>query len=153
MSDVVVLPIWKNAVNNFIIKGSKPGDLISKSWLMREFGIEEPKTMSELQKAQLKFMGCMNKFQTELLEEHQIALKTVQGVGYEVVAPEDQTRFGLVAGVRAIAKAITATERTVANVKVDSLTDAQRQEHSDGLAKVANMQSMFSRRRLLGRLK
>jgi len=87
------------------------------------------------------------------LEEHQIALKTVQGVGYEVVAPEDQTRFGLVAGVRAIAKAITATERTVANVKVDSLTDAQRQEHSDGLAKVANMQSMFSRRRLLGRLK
>lgn len=151
MSELSKFPLWKQAIENFLKLNLKPGDVISKNWLMTEFGIPKPVTAEDLQAASLEFMKAMNAFRETLLEEHLIDLKSVHGQGYQVVPPHQQTRLALTSRLRNVASELNKMHRSIAFVDLSKLNDAERKENADGLAKAAAIKSMFSRRQLLGR--
>lgn len=148
---VEILPLWRNALANFIATDPKPGDVIKRTWLMEQFGIEKPITAEEQQSAQLQFLHDFLEFKEALLEEHKMELRSIIGVGFEVIHPREQTRFALERGTKAIGKEIRKMAKSVAHVNTAALSEAELRERTDGLAKISGMQAIFSRRKFLGR--
>lgn len=146
-----ILPLWRQAINNFFTIDHHPGAVIRREWFEQEFGIEKPVTADDKTKSDLEFLKSICEFRRELLEVHMIDLKAVQGVGYEVIHPRDQTKHALRVRTQRIAGELRKMGRSIAYVDVNKLTDSERREQSDGLAKAASLRSMFSRRILLGR--
>lgn len=146
-----ILPLWKNALNNFINSNFKYEDIISKQWFMKEFGISEPVTAEEQRKASLEFVKCMEAFREVLLCEHMIELTSVIGEGYKLVHPRDQTSLALKTRTKNISKEIRKMGQSITCVNTSMLTEAERKSHTDGMAKASMLASMFDRRKLLGR--
>lgn len=146
-----ILPLWKEALKNFIATGPKPGDVVRRDWLMEQFGIEKPVTAEEQQAAQLHFLQEFLEFKNALLVEYRIDLRSVFGVGFEVIPPSEQTRHAIETGTKRIGREIGRMARSIIYTNTAALNEAEMKERTDGLAKVSAMQSMFSRRKLLGR--
>ena len=49
---MMLFPQWKQAVQNFIDEGFKPGDVVTKEWLYENFGLEIPTPETTTQKYQ-----------------------------------------------------------------------------------------------------
>lgn len=147
-----ILPLWKEALKNLMATSPKPGDVIRQDWLRQQFGIEKPVTAEDQVRASFEYLQMSCEFRSALLEDHCIALKTIPGVGFEIIAPNFQTRWALENGAQRISREISKMARNVAFVDVASLNEGERREHTDGMAKVSTIRGMFNRRKLLGRL-
>ena len=74
---MMLFPQWKQAVQNFIEEGFKPGDVVTKEWLYKSFGIEMPTPEMPTQKyqqTQLIYMTMIENFKEMLLTDHKILL-------------------------------------------------------------------------------
>lgn len=133
-------PAWKEAVTAFIREGFKPSEPVLHSWFFGAFGIIEPDkcgSVNEAQRAQLAYLGNMEALKKELLEEHQIALRSVRGVGYEIVPPTEQTQWAQQEIKAELGKAVRTGRARLINVQLDMLTDEQKKENMDAQAKLS----------------
>lgn len=147
--EVRLSPPWKHALATLLDRGLTNGQVITKAELCELFGLREPATIDEYERFQFGFMRQFDDLRSELLEEHRIALRTMHGESsYEVVPPAQQTDLAMAEGMRELRRSMRKMARTVAFVRQEELTDAQRKANSDAQAKVAMLASMVRRPRL-----
>lgn len=139
---IVIEPLWKNAFRALTEQELLPGKVIPRKKLEELFELKEPTTVEQYKQNQLLFLSEMDRLKDALLTQAQVALRAVPGEGYEVVRPEDQTKYGINQGMKRIAKDIRWMAKTVANVDTSKLTTDQRKENADGLARIAMLSSM-----------
>lgn len=147
MDEPKLLPEWRQAVKDYLAAGFKPGDVISRSWFERHFDMPEldsdqPLTVSEFQDRQFKWLQNIEAFRAELLEEHQICLANVHGTGYRVVPPGEQTGLAQDKFESEARKAYKRAAKTLRHVRMSELTDDQRKENMDAVAKLSMLRGM-----------
>jgi len=135
-------PPWRQALVDVVAAGIKPGDVLRKDWLLERFGINEPRTVAEAQQHHLQWLQAFSNFRDELLQKHRVMLRNVTGVGYEVIAPENQTKRALQDRGREVGLALQRMTAELTCIDADALTDEQRRENSDALAKVGALIAM-----------
>lgn len=136
-------PAWRQAVTTFFLGEFKPDHVLTFDWLYENFAIERPTLQTPLgaaQKAELAFLGQFKNFEDCLLREHTVALSNVRGVGYRIVAPEQQSAWAERNGIAELRKAARKLGDRLVYVDIKRLSDPQRRENADALARF----SMFT---------
>lgn len=146
---VFILPIWRHSANLVAQNGFPPGHVLTYEWLYDSFQIEMPTddmAAASADDLRWKFLSDFKNFERELLEIHLIAIRNVKGIGYEIVAPQDQTQWGFDSGIEGIKKAMHKAVTRVSYVDLDKLTPDQRKENADTKAKLAQIASFHKER-------
>jgi hypothetical protein len=144
-ANVTQLPAWKEAVSNFDFDY---GDVISKEWLYESFGLEKPTAFTpndKVKQIELAFLSNFKKLEEYLLEERQMALKTLRSVGYEIIQPNEQTQWALFNGMADMKKALKTMYRRNVNVNHNLLNAEDKKKNSDALARTAMLKTMVDR--------
>jgi hypothetical protein len=141
-------PFWRLAVKNFLDGGFAPGDIVSFEWLYGQFEIVRPAPdtpLAQAQKAELAFLSAFQSFQEALLADHQIALDSVKGVGYQIIPPARQTAWAEDRGDTELKKALRKRRDRLVNVNMTSLTQGERRQNADALARLGALAGMAQR--------
>ncbi len=141
-------PRWKEALKLFHAAGFKPGDVVTHEWLYDAFAVDRPgptTPYADAQKATLAYLGQFKPFQDSLLSDCNIDLATVPGVGYKITPPAEQTGDAYRDGMNDIRKGMRKMGRRLVHVDTTALTDEQRRENANALAKLSMLQTMRSR--------
>lgn len=149
MSDGVVTlhPRWKQAVEDFLAAGFQPGDVIPHAWLADHFGmplLNDAATMtpSEYRDRQFLWLAHIEAVKAELLEQHQILLRSVYGEGYRWIPSGEQTGVAVEEFEREARRAYRKAGQRLTHVRVAELTDGQRQENLDAIGRLSMLQGM-----------
>jgi hypothetical protein len=139
-------PAWRQAEVDLIAQGVTYGSLISDDWLRAAFGIKEPTTIAEAQRNDLVMLRQTECLRESLLETRNMMLRRVQGLGYTVVLPEQQTKLAMQDRTREVKNALRKLAREIAHVDHSKLTDAQRKENTDAQAKLGALRGLVRKR-------
>lgn len=140
MSDVTLHPIWKQAAEDFVSARFTDGDVIPREWFEEHFNMNAAKGSMKLdayQTRQLVWLENIESLRRLLLDDHSIYLENVFGAGYRIVPPGEQTGATRARFEREVRKEFRRAARGLKNVRHDQLTDAQRQENLDAIAKLS----------------
>jgi hypothetical protein len=142
-------PAWRQVEADLMARGMKDGETIPMDLLRAGFGVEDPRTMTdgiEVLRQQALFNFSLGELKASLLENHRIQLRLVEGVGYMVVPPSEQTRLTMKDRGSEIMNALTKAEREVTYIREDELTDEQRKENADARARMGQLRSLVRKR-------
>ena len=145
MTDVKLYPAWRQVETDLLAAGLRDGETIPMDYLRAGFGVQDPRTMTdgaEVLRQQALFNFALGELSASLLENHCIKLRLVECVGYMVVPPADQTRLAMKDRGAEMVNALAKAEREVKYVRTDALTDAERKENADALARLVQVRSM-----------
>lgn len=140
-----LFPAWRQAEADLIAQGVTFGGLITDEWLREAFGVKEPKTIADSQRNDLVMLRQTECLRESLLENRNMMLRRVQGVGYTVVMPQQQTKLAVEGRTKEVKSALRKMAREISHVEVAALDDAQRKENVDAQAKLGQLRSMFRR--------
>lgn len=151
--EVTLYPAWKQAVEDFLSAGFKPGDVIPHEWLAQHFGMPplaetSRLTAAQFQDRQFAWLANMEALKSELLEVHQIFLLSVQGEGWRWIPPHEQTKVAMKRFEREARKVFRQAGNRLSNVQQDALDDRQRKENVDAIARLSMLQGMHRRNRI-----
>lgn len=152
MSEALELKAWppyKQAIRDFLVE-FKYGDLVPHVWLESHFGmptIEDGArlTAEAFRDRQFAWLASVEAFKCELLRDHQVHLQSVRGEGYRWVPPAEQTSVATKDFERDSRKAFRSVGQRLKNIRVSELTDDQRRENMDAVAKVSALKGMTRR--------
>ena len=147
---MMLFPQWKQAVQDFIEEGFKPGDVVTKDWLYKSFGIEMPTPdmpTQKFQQIQLIYLTMIENFKEMLLTDHKILLVNKRGVGYTYVEPEHQASVSEHHMHAELKKALDRGATRLQNTDIQALDDEQRKQHADAMARTAMLGSMMKKKR------
>ncbi len=144
--EVNLFPRWRQAVRDFLDTFNY-GDLVSHDWLEEHFGmpkIADAKrlTQAEFRDRQFDWLANVEAFKAALLHEHQVLLQSVRGEGYRWAPPGEQTAIASKEFERDVKRGFRLAGQRLKNIRADVLTDDQRREHRDAVAKVAALRGM-----------
>jgi hypothetical protein len=145
---VSVLPQWESCVSEFLREGFGPGAVVPHEWFYAKLNLSKsgPRTpLEQAQRTQFLYWDEMDKVRQVLLEEHCIAINSRPGVGYEVVPPGEQSGWATKHMTRQFGKEFRLCRDRIVYTNVDALTDGERKDRSDQLAKLAQLQTMTKR--------
>lgn len=141
MSEVKLFPAWKQAVQDFLAE-FKYGDIVSHDWLVARFGLPLPDdhmSAAAFQARQFEWLSSIEGFKTTLLNDHQVLLQSVRGEGYRWVPPAEQTKAATRDFERDATKAFRNAGTRLRHVRLGELSDDQRRENVDALAKLSHL--------------
>ncbi len=149
---VTLHPAWKQAVQDFLQAGFKPGDVISHAWLAEHFGLPMMDdaarlTAGEYRDRQFLWLAHIEAVKTELLQQHQILLRSVFGEGYRWVPPGEQTGVAVEEFEREARRAYRKAGQRLTHLRAGELTDTQRQENLDAVGRLSMLQGMHKKLR------
>lgn len=149
MSEVTALPIWKQAVRDFLQEFAY-GDLVPLDWLEGRFGLpslsdSQRMTPEQYRERQFEWLGNIEAFKDCLLKEHQACLQSVRGRGYRWVPPSEQTGFAVREFERDARRVFRQTGNKLRNLRHTELTDEQRRANMDATAKLSALAGMTKR--------
>lgn len=127
-----------DAVKQFFFDDFKDGDLVSHDWILYALDLPQVRTRED----SLRLLNRMDAFRNALLEDHQIALASVQGKGYRVVPPAEQAEYAARTAADLITKGLKKGSKLLEHTRVDSLTDMERQRHTDTEIRMASLKGM-----------
>lgn len=146
IDNIELYPSWRQALVRFRDAGYTYGDVLPHTWLYEQFecvDLLDPKiTWERAQKLQLKLLSHFTPFRETLLDEVQIDLQSIPGVGYELVPPADQSGRALKDTLKEINKAMRKGVARASSVNTALLTTEQRREHADNLASLGMLRRM-----------
>lgn len=139
--DITLFPRWRQAVRD-LLNEFKSGDLVPLSWLEDRFGMptlrdSQKLTADQFRERQFAWLGNVEAFKAELLRDHQVLLQSVRGEGYRWCPPGEQTRVAQADLERDMRKSFRMTALRLKNVRIGELTDDQRQQNVDAIAKLS----------------
>jgi len=143
--NIKLLPTWRQALAELEQAGIHAGQVIGKRWLEDRFGIREPLTIQEAERNRFVFLRSMTALRETLLEKHQYMLRSVPGVGYEIIPPDRQTDVALRDRGEQIRRALQTLAIELTYIRAEELTDEQRRQNTDALAKVGALAGMAGR--------
>lgn len=129
MLETKKFPDYLQAVDDFVKAGFKYGEIVDHEWMEAHLQLHPSMRNYTLEKVRR-----YTDFRKELLENHQIALKTVPGAGYYVVPPEEQTLTALRDNIKAIQKANRQALAWCINTKRDELSETDKNINAIGIA-------------------
>lgn len=146
MSEVTKYPAHKQAVEDFL-KEFGYGDLVGHDWLEARFGMpsmEDSKslTVEQFRDRQFEWLANVEAFKSDLLKEHQVCLQSVRGKGYRWVPPHEQTDVAIGEFKRDAKKIFRNAGSKLRNLRLSELTDDQRRENLDAVAKFSALKGM-----------
>lgn len=148
MSDqgLALFPAWKQAVKDFL-SAFKYGDLVPHDWLEDHFGMltiedSERLTANAFRARQFAWLANIEAFKHELLTTHQVCLESVRGEGFRWVPPHEQTGMATKEFERDARKTFRAVGLRLKNLRAGELSDSQRRENVDAIAKVSALRGM-----------
>ena len=141
-----LFPEWRQAAKSLLAQGLTPGQLITHEQLRQELGITIPAqgTQEQYKKLQIKYMQQVSDLRDHLLTMHRIALCSVQGLGYEVLPPNEQTPYAIQQGSKQIEKAINKSLKLMVFVDHTALSSDEQRKNSDALARAATLKSIIA---------
>lgn len=147
MEELSLFPQWRQAVKDFLDSGYKPGDVVTHAWLENAFGMDPVGSDAQLsaaafQQRQFEWLRNVEAFKTELLERHQVLLVSVHGAGYRWVPPGEQTEVAQDRFEKDAARTYRKTALALKHVRLDELTDSERQANTDAIARLAMLRGM-----------
>lgn len=145
MSEVTLHPVWKQAADDFISAGFADGDIIPREWFEQHFEMGALKSSMKFdayQARQIAWLENIESLRRALLDEHRIYLENVFGTGYRIVPPGEQTGATKARFEREVKKEFRRAARGLKHVRHEQLTDAQRQENMDAIAKLSQIGGM-----------
>lgn len=143
MSDGVLLhPEWRRALAEVMALDPKPGDVIPKVWLEDLLELPAATSVDQWQARQLKWLRQFDRLRDELLTLHGIWLRACGDGGYEVVPPAKQTELAYSDYSRQAFLKLKRMTRVAQHVRLSDLTDKERSENRDALAKMATLVGM-----------
>ena len=140
--ELKLYPSWKQALHDLEVAGIEPGQTIEKEWLENAFGIEQALTIADAEKNRALFRSSIWELRGRLLTKHRLMLRSVGGVGYQVIESEKQTEVALRDRGAEVARALERMHDEVTFVRVELLSDAQRKANADAVAKVGALIGM-----------
>lgn len=144
MNTPTLLPEWRQAAKD-IAENFKYGEVVTLDWLRDAFHLVEPKTIEDFRNYQFAFMGNMDALRQELLQEHQLLLTSVRGVGYELVEPNEQVETAWQATFVRVKRELTKLASAVRHIRYDELSEDKRREHADAQAKLSGIHAFVQR--------
>ena len=144
--DLEYYPAWREALRRWPTTGYTWGDTIPHETFYEAFGLEAPRddmTVKQFETIRLKFLGQFEAFRRALLEEHRMDLVSVRGYGYEIVTPAEASRRAYDEEMHEVHKAMRSLRRRLTYVAVGQLTDEQRRENTDLLARGSLLRRML----------
>jgi len=138
-------PLYRSAVKKLVDMKPEPGYRITKKWLDKHLELNQGKTREDFKQYLMDYMHAVDQFKDELLREHCIAIKSIRGIGYEIISPSEQTNYAYQIGLQTILKGISKMVDTMTFVDKDKLTSDERQDNANGLAKAAMMVGMVKK--------
>ena len=145
--EVTLYPAWKQAVQDFLDAGFKPGDVVPHAWLAQHFGMPvlcDASTLSvaEFQERQFTWLANIEALKSELLEVHQIFLVSVFGQGWRWVPPQEQTGTAVKRFEHEARRAYKKAGRGLMHLRLEELTDGQRRENMDAIGRLSMLEGM-----------
>lgn len=142
-----LLPEWRQAVKDFLAASFKEGDIIPHAWLEQHFDmapldVDRPMLPADWSARQFAWLRNIEAFRSELLERHQILLSSVTGQGYRLVPPREQTASAEDRFRREARKSYRRAATVMRNIRLDELTEAERRENTDAIAKLSMLKGM-----------
>lgn len=137
---------WRVAILAFDKKGFTYGSRLSHDWMFEAFGIERPKeqtTVNKAKKSQTRYMASVAQFKRYLLQERLMAMCSVYGFGFEIIKPEEQTKWAEQEFVQAIRREFNRAQERLVNVNHDHLTDTQVRDNAEALTRLAGKRQMI----------
>ncbi len=136
---VKLFPAWKQAVRDFL-QEFKYGDIVSHEWLADHFSMvlqSEKLSEAEFRARQFEWLSSIEGFKDQLLRDHQVMLQSVRGEGYRWCTPDEQTRVATREFERDMRRTFRTTATRLRHVRIEELTNEQRQENTDAIAKLS----------------
>jgi len=145
-----VYPMWINAVEKIREKfeNESYGLVVTHKDLKDWMGIQPAKTIDEVQKEQLDYLIGIEKTKKSLLENYNLCLYRVQGMGYQILEPKDQIRVAADYYIGKSQRALSKSMNVLANVDQDLLDFDSRELQLAKIARLAWVKSAFRRRKL-----
>jgi hypothetical protein len=137
-----VYPPWRYALEVLEQGGIEPGSVIEKDRLIELFGIPQPKNMAEFQKNTHLFRFFVWQLRSELMKKHRLVIRSLNGIGYEVLEPRHQTSRVMRDRGEAINRELLKLADEISYVRLEALDDSQRKANLDAQAKVGALMSM-----------
>lgn len=141
MVEPILHPEWRHAMQQIIALDPKPGDVLAREWLEELLDLPPARDMAGFQQRSLKWLQRFEKLRDELLSTHQIWLRATPG-GYEIVPPAAQTETAYSDYSRAAMLKLKRMVKVARNVKLSELTDEQRRDNANSLAKMSMLVGM-----------
>lgn len=140
--EVTLYPPWKQALQDFLGAGFKPGDVVPHAWLAEHFGmplLTDASTLSvaEFQERQFTWLANIEALKSELLEVHQIFLVSVFGQGWRWVPPQEQTGTAVKRFEHEAKRAYRKAGNRLIHIRLDELNDTQRRENVDAVGRLS----------------
>jgi len=125
------------------------GDIVTKIWLIEKFSIKVPSygTQKDFDAANFEFLQNMEGFKTHMLEEHQMLLTSVRGVGYSIVHPTSQTNHAMIKLKEAMTLEIKKAVNILTHVNTEFLSQDDIKKRDEATGKIAAI-AAFSRKRI-----
>jgi hypothetical protein len=141
-------PTWlQNAINEFNSSNHKDGDILTHDWIKYALNIPEPKNLSEAERIQWLAMGRVEAFKDWLLENRNIAIKSVRGQGYYIVPPRDQARVACQESMKMVSKGLRKGHRMLQHTRIDQLNDDEKRRHTDAEVRMSGITGMIKRQK------
>lgn len=145
---VHLLPAWRNAAAELFSGQYRYGDVISHETLRVALRLPEPQgklTREEWESWRLSLVAQVDALSDWLLEEKNMCLRNVQGQGYMIVEPSEQTEFAVKQGRKRIRAELKKMGRRLSFIDHKALTQDQRKANADALARLSFMEQQFSK--------
>ncbi|MDY0013871.1 MAG: hypothetical protein RBS40_13380 [Rhodocyclaceae bacterium] len=128
----------------FVASGHGYGDVVPTEWFREVFHIDPPRRPEDVDRNRMYFADCLGKLRKRLLIERKLLLRTVAGVGQEVVRPAEQTDYAMQMAQEAIRREIDRASNRVRHVNISMLSASEQAENRDAQAKL----SFFNARKM-----
>jgi hypothetical protein len=147
-ADLKLYPAWRQVERDLLASGLPDGSTVPMEYLRASLGLRDPKTLNgdEALREQAHFNFAMGELKESLLTNHRISLRLVPAVGYMVTPPEDQTRMAMKDHGAEVMNALLRAEQKVTHVRAEQLTNEQRRENADALAKLSSLRALNRKR-------
>jgi hypothetical protein len=141
------LPRWLTVVNDLLDSGLTYSSNIERSDLWNRLGYPNESSLSvlEYRRATMAFHSDVGKIRRYLLEEHQMYIDAVSGIGWQVMDSSRQAPESLRRMYSAINDAIAKAAMVSAHVNLERLTQEQLRETADAQASITNMRVLLER--------
>ena len=137
-----IYPPWRYALEVLEQRGIEPGSVIETDRLLELFGIRTAKTMADFQKNTQLFRFFVWQLRSELMKKHRLVIRSLNGVGYEVLEPRHQTSRVMRDRGEAINRELIKLADEITFVRLEELDETQRKANLDAQAKVGALMSM-----------
>lgn len=148
MSEIHLLPAWRNAAAELFAGQYGYGDIVPHDVLNASLRLPKPQgriTVEDYEGWRLSLLSQMDALAAFLLEERNICLKAIPGQGYQIVEPAAQTEFAMKHGMKRVKSELRKMGRRLSFVDRSALTHEDARKNADALARLSFLEQMANK--------